>query len=107
MIGGMLEPQVAGWSIEQVIDTVRRDLEKIMGIPRSEEPALLRVFRHEKAIPQYHVGHGALVEKIRGAEQRHPGFFAGGNSVAGIGVADCIRESSLLAGRVMDFLANR
>ncbi len=107
MIGGMLEPQVAGWSNAQLIETVRRDLEDIVGVSRLQEPAFLRVFRHKLAIPQYHVGHEELLKSIRGAEQRSPGFFAGGNAVGGIGVIDCVRESSVLAHRVIDYLQER
>jgi oxygen-dependent protoporphyrinogen oxidase len=104
MIGGMLEPQVAGWAEEQVMDEVRRDLEGVMGIPRTEEPVVARIFRHEKAIPQYHVGHEKLTCRIRQAESRHRGFFAAGNSIGGIGVIDCIRESTPTAKRVFEFI---
>ncbi len=104
MIGGMLEPQVAGWTEEQVVDTVRRELSDILGIPPTEEPVVLRVFRHERAIPQYHVGHEQIVQRIRAAENQHRGFFTGGNALGGIGVIDCIREASPLARRVAEFV---
>ncbi len=107
MIGGMLEPQVAGWTKDQVIDTIRRELEDILDIPQSEEPVFQRIYRHERAIPQYHVGHEALVARIRQAEDRYPGLFTGGNAVGGIGVIDCIREASPIAQRVADFLKQR
>ncbi len=101
MIGGMLEPQVADWTQDQIVDTVRRELEDILGIKRSDEPVFIRLFRHKQAIPQYHVGHSELIRRrIRPAEERHPGFFAAGNAIFGIGVVDCVRESVPLARRV-------
>ncbi|MCP4675072.1 MAG: protoporphyrinogen oxidase [Deltaproteobacteria bacterium] len=107
MIGGMLEPQVAGWTEDQVVDTVRRELEDILGIDQSETPVFQRVFRHERAIPQYHVGHDALVSRIRRSEDRYPGLFNTGNALGGIGVIDCIREAVPMAQRVADFIRQR
>jgi protoporphyrinogen/coproporphyrinogen III oxidase len=107
MIGGMLEPQVAGWPKEEVLETIRRELEGIIGLAPSEKPVFERIFRHGRAIPQYHVGHHLLLERIKAAETRHPGFFAGGNAIGGIGVVDCIRESGLTSSRVADFLASQ
>ncbi|MDJ0765006.1 MAG: protoporphyrinogen oxidase [Myxococcota bacterium] len=104
MIGGMLEPQVGEWPPERVIATVREELSAILGIPTGEAPVLTRIFRHPRAIPQYHVGHAHRVARIRAAESRHPGFFATGNALLGVGVIDCIRESVATAHRVSLFL---
>lgn len=105
MIGGMLEPQVGEWTDQQVIDTVLSELVEIIGVQREAEPTFLRLFRHARAIPQYHVGHAARVDQIGRAENRHPGFFAGGNALRGVGVLDCVRESTHLAERILKFLS--
>ncbi|MCP4603845.1 MAG: protoporphyrinogen oxidase [Proteobacteria bacterium] len=107
MIGGMLESQVAGWTDNQVIDTVRSELENILGIPASLEPIFKRLYRHKKAIPQYHIGHGDLIDRIQRAEERHRGFFAAGNAINGIGVVDCVRESVPMANRVAALLKKK
>ncbi len=104
MVGGMLEPQVAGWDLDQVLATVRQDLRDVIGIEKGAEPVFQKVFRHPKAIPQYHVGHSSLQERIQAGETRHPGFFATGNALRGIGVIDCVRESVPLAERVARLL---
>lgn len=104
MAGGMLEPQVAGWDTEQVVGTVLQDLRGVIGIEKNAEPVFQKVFRHPKAIPQYHVGHSRLQARIQAAETRHPGFFATGNALKGIGVIDCVRESVPLAERVARLL---
>lgn len=103
MIGGTLEPQVAGWTEEQVIDTACEDLRNIIGIGKDESPSFVKVFRHRRAIPQYNVGHEKLIERIRLMEKRNPGFFFGGNAEGGIGVIDCVRKSAGLANRVAEF----
>ena len=102
MIGGMIEPQVAEWDDNTMIDTVRRELEVILGISATVPTTLRKVYRHAQAIPQYHVGHNELLMRIAAAEKRHPGFFATGNAIKGIGVVDCIRESKPTADRIVE-----
>lgn len=104
MIGGMLAPEYSEMSSEEIVRLVRDDLEKIMGIGKEETPVFQRIFRHKRAIPQYHVGHSRLVDLIRNAERHHPGFFAGGNALGGVGVIDCVREGRLLADRIANHL---
>ena len=99
--------QVASWTDDQVLDIVVRELRDILGIAPDARPVLVKVFRHDSAIPQYHVGHSVLVERVAAAEQRHPGFFATGNALKGIGVVDCVRESVPLAERVAAFTPRR
>lgn len=107
MIGGMTDPEMAELHPDAVIEQVRDDLEKAIGLDKNTKAALVHIFRHEKAIPQYHVGHSALVEQILGAEVRLPGFFVSGNAVGGIGVIDCVRNARLTCDRIVSFLHER
>ncbi len=104
MIGGMTDPKIASWSEAQVIAQVRADLETAIGLDQHIEPSLVQVFRHERAIPQYHVGHGDLVKTVLDAEVRHPGFFALGNCLLGIGVIDCARNAKIVEKKLSCFL---
>ena len=104
MIGGMTAPDVATWDDDQLLHTVRTDLKATMGIPLDEPAMITRIYRHARAIPQYHVGHADLVQIVREAEARHPGFFATGNALDGIGIADCIRESYRMATQIEEYL---
>jgi oxygen-dependent protoporphyrinogen oxidase len=107
MLGGMLTPEVAAWDPDQAADHVLGELRDIIGIDPKEKPEWQKVFSHAKAIPQYHVGHGRLVSRIEEAEARHPGFFATGNAIRGIGLIDCVRESEPLAERIAAHLEAR
>jgi protoporphyrinogen/coproporphyrinogen III oxidase len=104
MIGGMLNPEVADWDEEKVVRTVRKELDTILGIDGNQKPTFQKIFRHPRAIPQYHVGHSELKRRIQHAEKRHPGFFASGNAIKGIGMIDCVRESNDTAKSVSDFI---
>ena len=88
MMGGACFPEYIKFSDAEVEQRVRFDLEKTMGITAA--PSFIRIFRHEKAIPQYTVGHGKRLEALTGLVAKHSGLVLTGNSYRGIGLNDCV-----------------
>ena len=88
MMGGACFPEYIKLSDAEVESRVRADLEKTMGITAA--PSFIRIFRHDKAIPQYTVGHGKRLEALAGLLGKHPGLVLTGNSYRGIGLNDCV-----------------
>lgn len=88
MMGGACFPEYVNLSDDEVVGRVRRDLNATMGI--EAEPAFVRVFRHEQAIPQYTVGHGKRLQALAERLKEHPGLILTGNSYRGIGLNDCV-----------------
>lgn len=88
MVGGARTPRLAELPDDQLIDRVRADLQDITGL--SAEPCFSRIFRHEKAIPQYLVGHAARLEAITRVLVRHPGLVLTGNALRGVSLNDCV-----------------
>jgi len=88
MMGGACFPQYIKLSDAEVEQRVRFDLEKTMGITAA--PSFIRIFRHEKAIPQYTAGHGKRLEALTELVGRQPGLVLTGNSYRGIGLNDCV-----------------
>jgi len=88
MVGGACFPQYIKLSDAEVEKRVRDDLEKTMGITAA--PSFIRIFRHEKAIPQYTVGHAKRLEALSGLLEKQPGLILTGNSYRGIGLNDCV-----------------
>ncbi|NJD91717.1 MAG: protoporphyrinogen oxidase [Geobacter sp.] len=88
MMGGACFPEYINFSDAEVEQRVRFDLEKTMGITAA--PSFIRIFRHEKAIPQYTVGHGKRLESLTELVARHAGLILTGNSYRGIGLNDCV-----------------
>jgi len=88
MVGGHRTPELADSPDEQLIDRVRSDLRDVSGL--SSEPEFSRIFRHEKAIPQYLVGHAARLEAITEILKRHPGLVLTGNAFRGVSLNDCV-----------------
>ncbi len=88
MLGGACFPGYIGLSDDEVRQRVMGDLKSIMGI--EAEPSFIRIFRHEKAIPQYIVGHNDRVTALEEKLKSHPGLYLTGNSYRGIGLNDCV-----------------
>lgn len=71
---------------------VRHELREILGLTR--EPLFGRVWRWDRAMAQYGVGHLERLETIGQLLSEVPGLFLAGNAYRGIGVPDCIRSGS-------------
>jgi oxygen-dependent protoporphyrinogen oxidase len=91
MVGGARTPELAMLPEQQMIERVMTDLKDILGI--RVEPDFVRIFRHEKAIPQYIVGHAARLERIQEKLQQYPGLILTGNAFKGVSLNDCVVNS--------------
>ncbi|MBI1922085.1 MAG: protoporphyrinogen oxidase [Geobacter sp.] len=105
MLGGACFPEAIRFSDEEVIKRVRDDLQQIMGI--REAPSFVRIFRHEKAIPQYTVGHADRLSSLEEMTMSVPGLFLTGNSYRGIGLNDCVAAAVKTATNVISHLRSR
>ena len=99
MMGGATRPQAIDLTDDQVLALVQADLERIMGIKAS--PEMVRIFRHQQAIPQYVSGHAALVTQIRQELSKFKGFYLTGNAFEGIGLNDCVANANKTAADVL------
>jgi len=69
------------------------------------QPVLTRIFRWPGGMPQYRVGHAALVERIEQGVAGVPGVELAGGAFHGIGIGDCIREGTAAARRALEHVA--
>ncbi|WP_345795754.1 protoporphyrinogen oxidase [Castellaniella sp. MT123] len=74
-----------------IVQTVLRDLKRIMGI--DAQPEFQLVTRWHKAMPRYAVGHVARVAALRRrVAGKFPGVQLAGAPYGGVGLADCARQ---------------
>jgi oxygen-dependent protoporphyrinogen oxidase len=99
MIGGARKPQLAELPDEELFDLVRANLKEIMGL--DAEPAFASVYRHEKAIPQYVVGHSDRLAAIDRQLETFPGLVMTGNAFRGVSLNDCVLNASRTAERLV------
>jgi oxygen-dependent protoporphyrinogen oxidase len=100
IVGGDLNPALAFLDDQALLTLVKEELKEIMGI--TKEPTYTRIVRHEKAIPQYVVGHSKCLERIKNRVKRYPGLFVTGNAFKGVGINDCTKNASIIARAVVE-----
>jgi oxygen-dependent protoporphyrinogen oxidase len=94
-IGGATDPEAIKLSDEELIRIVHSDLRKVLGV--QGEPRRLPITRHQRAIPQYVLGHAARVAKIETALDNRSGLWLTGNYLHGVALGDCIEQAEHIA----------
>lgn len=100
MTGGGRDLKTPFLPDDELADAVVSELRLIMGIKGN--PELVKIFRHEKAIPMYTVGHSERLERLDTIEKKNPGLFFAGNAFRGVGLNDCVREAYAVAEKVVN-----
>ena len=103
-VGGARRPDALGLSDGTLIDMVRNDLARLLGI--AGEPVLARVYRWPRANPQHHVGHSARVAEIDRRLARMPGLQIIGAAFRGIGIGDCVAAGRAAGAAAADAARN-
>jgi len=98
-VGGALNEAVLELDDAPLVMRARAELREALGITAA--PALARVFRWPKAMPQYHVGHLARVETIERRAGALPGLDLAGGAYRSVGIADCVRSGEAAAERAL------
>jgi oxygen-dependent protoporphyrinogen oxidase len=101
-VGGTKNEEMVSWGDGELLAAVRADIEAILGI--QGEPVLARIYRWEKAMPQYTLGHEERLARIEGGLSKYPGLFLTGSAYQGIGISDCIHQADLTAEAVLGFV---
>lgn len=97
--GGAMQPELLEHSDEELNAIVDRELADILGV--TGEPIYSKLLRHNQSMPQYHLGHLQLVERIEQAAVGLPGLELAGNAYRGVGIPDCIHSAEQAAARLM------
>ncbi len=85
-LGGAGHEDLLELGDDELVATLARDLEEIMGL--RAVPRLVRLYRWPRGYPQYELGH---LERVRRIEEALPrGLLLAGNAYRGVGLPDCI-----------------
>jgi len=99
-VGASGEEDVLDADDQELIDACARHLTALLPLP--DVPAAAAVVRWPSAMPQYLVGHLERVERIRASLP--PGIFVTGQSLDGVGIADCVRAAGETAETVAAYV---
>ena len=105
MLGGARNPAVVRSSDQTLIDTAVAAVRQFAGV--KGDPRFTMLIRHERAIPQYVLGHADRLAAIDARLSQIPGLFLAGNSYRGIAINACLAEAPAVAGAVSAFLGSR
>lgn len=104
MIGGAQSPELAMLDDDTLVSTVFDELKPLISL--KAEPDMVRIYRWERAIPQYLMGHS---EKLRVIDERlesHPGLYITGNAYRGVGINDCVENGYKTAYEIFSKIQN-
>jgi oxygen-dependent protoporphyrinogen oxidase len=101
-VGGARDPGGAELGEDALVDGVRRDLARILGV--KGRAALLAIDRYPRSIPQYTLGHSRRVQRIRAGLASAPGVFLAGNYFEGVSVGDSLDQATKTASDVRKYL---
>jgi oxygen-dependent protoporphyrinogen oxidase len=100
--GGARHPEALTMPDDDLTALADRELRDLVGLTAG--PSFVHIVRHERALPQYTLGHMDRVAGLEEGERRHPGLFFHGNAYHNAGVPELVSRSMKLAERVADFV---
>ena len=96
-IGGVRHADMLDWTDEQLKEMILKNIHSMLKFPVDAQPDLIKIHRHQKAIPQYEKSSEARFKMIDELQARYPGLILAGNIKGGIGMADRIRQATGIA----------
>ena len=105
MLGGNYFEEQFGDPDEADKDRIKKEaliaLQKALGVQR--EPSKVCVSIHKECIPQYHVGHGDVLQSVRQYVAQHnlPLTFVG-SSYDGVGINDCVYHTQIAVDKIFN-----
>ena len=101
-IGGATDPKIVDRSEDEIAAIVQDENARILQI--SGSPVASAVWKYPKALPQYNLGHGHVVEAIRDGERANPGLFFCGNYLEGPSLGKCVETANQTALAIQRYL---
>ena len=101
-MGGARHPEMASRPDEELTALAHAELRGLLGL--TAPPAFSHIARHERALPQYTLGHLDRVAALEAGERRYPGLYFHGNAYHNAGVPELVGRSGKLAHRMAEEL---
>ena len=99
-IGGARHTDYLQKSDDEIREITLEAFHSMLKYPADMQPDLLRIFRHEHAIPQYWSDSGERFATIEALQQQYPGLMLAGNMRDGIGMGNRIHQGATIANSI-------
>jgi protoporphyrinogen/coproporphyrinogen III oxidase len=100
MIGGSERPDLLTRSDTDLVGLAMSALDRAWGL--TSGPERTWVMRHVEAIPQYPVGHRALLGAVAGRLDLQPGLYLTGNGYRGVSVGSLLEDAARVAATLVE-----
>ena len=104
-VGGATDTDIFTDDDDFIMSLVESEISRIFEI--SGPPVEHHLWRHPKALPQYNLGHGHIVESVREEINQTPGIFLAGNYLEGPSFGHCVERSNATAATASSYLQSR
>ncbi|WP_394848317.1 protoporphyrinogen oxidase [Pendulispora brunnea] len=98
-VGGAGHEELLASDDGELADLALRELR--IFTPIEGRPLFTRVFRFHRASPQPYLGHLPRIRALTEKLSRHPGLYAAGSGLDGVGIPDCIRQAETVARQIL------
>ena len=98
-VGGSLQEELFNLDDTAMERAVRQELSQLLGVHAA--PLFVRIARYPRSMPQYMLGHLALIDEIEKRVAAHPGLALAGSAYRGVGIADCVRGGETAAEAIL------
>ncbi len=100
-LGGPRDQAVLEKSDAELLELARTQLVELIGLAPDARPRYARLFRWERGMPQYTLGHLDRVDEIERLEAGVAGFALAGNAYRGVGVPNALESGERAAEKVL------
>ena len=96
-LGGVCHADYLQKTDDEIRQLVVEAFHRMLKYPEDVKPDMIRIFRHERAIPQYGADSGKRFEAVKTIQQQYPGLIIAGNLRDGIGMGNRIQQAAAIA----------
>jgi oxygen-dependent protoporphyrinogen oxidase len=101
-VGGATDTQILEKTDEEILAIAEDENARVLKI--TGPPIVSRLWRHPKALPQYNLGHGHVVEAVKEGEKAIPGLYFVGNYLEGPSIGKCAERGARIAEAAREYL---
>jgi oxygen-dependent protoporphyrinogen oxidase len=102
-VGGATDPGICKLSDEKIAEIACADVAKVLGM--NGAPVIEYISKWDRALPQYNLGYGRIIDGLKKLCEETPGVFLAGNYLSGPSVGSCVEQSNAVADEVARFLS--
>lgn len=100
-VGGPRDQEIVKLPDEKLVDIALAEYTQLLGLRAGARPIFTRVFRWERGMPQYTMGHLERVEAIEERVGQLRGMALAGGGYRGVGVPNCLESGEKAVSKLL------